>query len=67
MKAVDEFAATIPEKLILVPDLDSTVMIIKIRLWEVFLRLGQIIYKICPDKRVMQNIFQVLIFRKSFI
>jgi O-methyltransferase len=32
MKAVDEFAATIPEKLILVPDLDSTVMIIKIRL-----------------------------------
>ena len=32
MKAVDEFAATIPEKLILVPDLDSTVMIIKNRL-----------------------------------
>jgi hypothetical protein len=29
MKAVDEFAATIPEKLILVPDLDSTVMIIR--------------------------------------
>jgi O-methyltransferase len=32
MKAVDEFVATIPEKLILVPDLDSTVMIIKNRL-----------------------------------
>jgi O-methyltransferase len=32
MKAVDEFIATIPEKLILVPDLDSTVMIIKNRL-----------------------------------
>jgi len=32
MKAVDEFAATIPEKLILVPDLDSTVMIIKNRI-----------------------------------
>ena len=29
MKAVDEFAATIPEKLILVPDLDSTVMVVK--------------------------------------
>jgi len=29
IKAVDEFAATIPEKLILVPDLDSTVMIVK--------------------------------------
>ena len=29
MKAVDEFAATIPEKLILVPDLDSTVMFVK--------------------------------------
>jgi len=28
-KAVDGFAATIPEKLILVPDLDSTVMIVK--------------------------------------
>lgn len=31
-KAVDEFAATIPEKLILVPDLDSTVMILKNKL-----------------------------------
>lgn len=31
MKAVDEFAETIPEKLILVPDLDSTVMIVKNR------------------------------------
>jgi len=29
MKAVDEFVATIPEKLILVPDLDSSVMIVK--------------------------------------
>jgi len=29
MKAVDEFAARIPEKLILVPDLDSTVMFVK--------------------------------------
>lgn len=29
LKAVDEFAATIPEKLILVPDLDSTVMVVK--------------------------------------
>jgi len=29
MKAVDEFASTIPEKLILVPDLDSTVMLVK--------------------------------------
>jgi len=29
IKAVNEFAATIPEKLILVPDLDSTVMIVK--------------------------------------
>lgn len=29
VKAVDEFAATIPEKLILVPDLDSTVMLVK--------------------------------------
>jgi len=29
MKAVDEFALTIPEKLVLVPDLDSTVMITK--------------------------------------
>jgi hypothetical protein len=32
MKAVDEFAATIQEKLILVPDLDCTVMIIRNRL-----------------------------------
>jgi len=31
MKAVDEFVATIPEKLILVPDLDSSVMIVKNR------------------------------------
>jgi|WetSurMetagenome_2_1015567.scaffolds.fasta_scaffold213673_2 O-methyltransferase len=31
MKAVDEFATTIPEKLILVPDLDSTVMFVKNR------------------------------------
>lgn len=29
MKAVDEFKATIPENLILVPDLDSTVIIVK--------------------------------------
>ncbi len=29
VKAVDEFVATIPEKLILVPDLDSTVMLVK--------------------------------------
>jgi len=29
MRAVDEFALTIPEKLVLVPDLDSTVMITK--------------------------------------
>jgi O-methyltransferase len=29
MKAVDEFELTIPEKLILVPDLDSTVMLVK--------------------------------------
>lgn len=29
MKAVDEFIETIPEQLVLVPDLDSTVMIIK--------------------------------------
>ena len=29
MKAVDEFAVTIPEQLVLVPDLDSTVMIVK--------------------------------------
>jgi len=29
MKAVDEFVATIPEPLILIPDLDSTVLIVK--------------------------------------
>lgn len=29
VNAVDEFASTIPEKLILVPDLDSTVMLVK--------------------------------------
>jgi O-methyltransferase len=29
MKAVDEFAVTIPENLVLVPDFDSTVMIVK--------------------------------------
>jgi O-methyltransferase len=33
MKAVDEFATTIPESLVLVPDVDSTVMIIKNRLY----------------------------------
>lgn len=32
VKAVDEFAATIPEQLILLPDLDSTVMILKNKL-----------------------------------
>ena len=32
MKAVDEFELTIPEKLILVPDLDSTVMLVKSKL-----------------------------------
>jgi O-methyltransferase len=32
MKAVDEFAATIPEPLVVIPDLDSTVMILKNRL-----------------------------------
>jgi hypothetical protein len=31
MKAVDEFAATIPEPLVVIPDLDSTVMILKNR------------------------------------
>jgi O-methyltransferase len=31
MKAVDEFAATIPEQLVFIPDLDSTVIIIKNR------------------------------------
>jgi O-methyltransferase len=32
VKAVDEFAATIPEQLILLPDLDTTVMILKNKL-----------------------------------
>ena len=32
MKAVDEFASTIPEPLVVIPDLDSTVMILKNRL-----------------------------------